>query len=444
MKTILKRYISTWWLPVLVYVVFLGGFAITAVSQYELLEHVVSVLLCIAAVAFFGIIVASIWNLIQKRWTQGIVQALFVIGGAALAFVVFGFLMVASMFGPSEDGFADSLTIPEGIEISEPDEDPDSGRMQIGEAQKGSDELQAMVRNALAVPGSDVTEFTPEMPSLRLASKNHAKIFHSYIEASPDWHVFIEQGNRFASRRWSYGAEPRDTLYGYISEFNGDAGFQTRCLICLDRKQWSRYDVQHAQEGQKPVRPKMSQGNELHESRVMIECGDVWVEIFEQSGKPERRVTKATVAALEKEWAEFLKNPEAALAQAQARSRDLAKRLVGKDGQPIRLLTGMQPGIYGVVYALNPGESGSVYLKAFEVTKGTSLSEDRLKQASETRMTWSADPAERFGAKAGFTIYEGDWGKPYAARFEVWFKPDAGGAERKLAERIFKIEGWQR
>jgi hypothetical protein len=41
-------------------------------------------------------------------------------------------------------------------------------------------------------------------------------------------------------------------------------------------------------------------------------------------------------------------------------------------------------------------------------------------------------------------IYEGDWGKPYAARFEVWFTPDAGGPERKLAERIFKIEGWQR
>lgn len=70
MKTILKRYISTWWLPVLVYVVFLGGFAITAVSQYELLEHVASALLCIAAAAFFGIIVASIWSLIQKRWTS--------------------------------------------------------------------------------------------------------------------------------------------------------------------------------------------------------------------------------------------------------------------------------------------------------------------------------------------------------------------------------------
>ena len=104
----------------------------------------------------------------------------------------------------------------------------------------------------------------------------------------------------------------------------------------------------------------------------------------------------------------------------------------------------MQPGMYGIAYSLNPGEPGAVYLKAFEVTKGTPLSVDSVKEASAIRMTWSTQPAERFGAEAGFMIYEGDWGKPYAARFEVWFKPDAGKMERKLAERIYQIEGWQR
>ena len=41
-------------------------------------------------------------------------------------------------------------------------------------------------------------------------------------------------------------------------------------------------------------------------------------------------------------------------------------------------------------------------------------------------------------------IGEGDWGKYYAARFEVWFDPDSGAPERKLLEKNFKIEGWQR
>lgn len=438
MRRILTLYFSSWWLPSLVYICLLGGFTITAIPRWK----PANVLFCIAGAAFLGLIAASIWNLIKKRWGKGIINILLAFGCGTATFFAFGFLMFASMSGLSEDGFADNLTIPEGIEIAEPDLDA-SGTMDVNTA-KETDELQDIVRKALDVPGGGVAEFTPAMPSLRRAATDHARTFRDYIEASPDWHVFIEQGNCFASRRWSYGGEPRDTLHGYISEFVGDSGFQTRCLICLDRKQWSRYSVQHVEEGTKPVNPEMSLGNNLHESRVMIECGGVWVEIFEQSGKPERRVTKATVAALEKEFSEFERDPKSALARVRARSRELASRLAGKDGHPFRLLTGMQPGIYGVAYSLNPGEPGSVYLKAFEVTKGTPLSVDRLERASKTRMTWSTESSERFGAQAGFTIYEGDWGKPYAARFEVWFKPDSGKTERKLAERIFKIEGWQR
>jgi hypothetical protein len=441
-KKLLTRYFSSRWLPALVYICLLGGFTISATARWAPLAWVANVLLWITGLAFLGLIAASIRNLARKQWGTGIINVVLVFGCGAATFVAFGFLMVASMFGPSEDHFADNLKIPAGIEISEPVPDT-SAASDVSPASR-TDELQDLVRKALAVPGGQVAEFTPAMPSLRSATTHHVNAFRDYIEASPDWHVFVEQGNRFASRRWTYNGEPRDTLHGYISEFDGGSGFQTRCLICLDRKQWSRYSVQHAQEGTRLVKPEMSRGNNLDESRVMVECGGVWVEIFEQSGTPERRVTKATVAALEKELSEFERDPKEALARVRARSRELASRLGGKDGHPFRLLTGMQSGLYGVAYALNPGEPGFVYLKAFEVTKGTPLSVDSLAEASKTRMTWSTEPSERFGAKAGFTLYEGDWGKPYAARFQVWFKPDSGKTERKLAERIFKIEGWQR
>lgn len=440
MNKFLTRYFNSGWLPALVYVCLLVAFTITALSRWKLLAFAANGLLVAGGLAFVGLVAASVWNLIRKRWRLGLVNLFFVVAsGVATVFAV-GFLMFASMFGPSEDGFADSLTIPEGIEIADPDATDAWG----AHALEGSDALQDIVRKALAAPGNDATVFAPTMPSLRKASTDHSADFGTYIEASPDWHVFIEQGNRFAARRWSYGGEPRDTLHGYISEFGGESGFQTRCLLCLDRKQWSRYSVQHVQEGENPVQPQMTLGNNLHESRVMIECGGVWVEVFEQSGEPERRVTKATVTAVEREFAEFLRNPKDAVAAARAKSRELARRLADKDGQPFRVLTGMQPGIYEVVYSLNPGEPGFVYLKAFEVTKGTPLSVERLEEASKTRMTWSTEPTERFGATSGFVIYEGDWGKPYAARFEVWFSPDAGKNERKLAERVFRIEGWQR
>ena len=424
------------------YICLLGCLTITAIPRWKVLSIVANVLFCVAGVAFLGIIAASIWNLIRKRWKLGVLNLFLVFCCGVATVFTLGFLMFASMFGPSEDGFADNLTIPDDIEIAEPDQD--STDPWSANKPMGSDGFQDAVRKALIVQGDNTIEFTPAMPSLRKASTDHVKTFLEYVEASPDWHVFIERGNRFASRRWSYGGEPRVTLHGYISEFGDSSRFQTRCLLCLDRKQWSRYSVQHVQEGTTPVKPDMSMGNQLHESRVMIECGGVWVEIFEQSGSPERRVTKSTVANLEKEFFDFLKSPEAAVTAARKRSRELASRLAGDDGHPFRLLTGMQPGIYGVVYSLNPGEPGSVYLKAFEVTKGTPLSVERLEAKSKTRMTWSADPKERFGAKAGFTIYEGDWGKPYAARFEVWFTPDSGKPDRKLAERIFRIEGWMR
>lgn len=391
------------------------------------------------ASAFVGIIAASIWNLIKKRWKLGLINLFLVFGCGVATVFAFILLMLASLLGPSEDGFADNLTIPDGIEIAEPETD-----VTDSEPLEGSDEFQEAVRKALNVPGNNTTEFIPSMPSLRKASTDHSKTFLEYIEASPDWHVFLEKGNRFAVRRWSYDGEPRNTLHGYISEFNNTSKFQTRCLLCLDCRPWSSYLIQHVQEGSNPVKPEMSLGNGLHESRVMIECGKVWVEIFEQSGNPERRITKASLAKLEEEFSEFLKDPENAVAIARARSRELATRFAGDTGNSFRLLKGMQPGIYSVVYLLNPGESGIVYLKAFEVTKGTPLSVARLKAASTTRMASSANPTEKFSAKAGFTIFEGDWGKPYAARFEVWFKPDSGNPDRKLAERIFKIEGWQR
>jgi hypothetical protein len=111
-----------------------------------------------------------------------------------------------------------------------------------------------------------------------------------------------------------------------------------------------------------------------------------------------------------------------------------------------------QPGLYSYAVWTKKIESGYCYLKAFEVTHNDPLSADRLKERSKIKVFNSSDSTAKFemtaregySAEGIFTIYEGDWGKPYAARFEVWFVPDNGGKERKLIEKNFKIEGWQR
>jgi len=114
-------------------------------------------------------------------------------------------------------------------------------------------------------------------------------------------------------------------------------------------------------------------------------------------------------------------------------------------GEPtISLRNSLQPGIYDSEIWVNPGEPGMIYLKAYEITLEYPLSADRLKECSNEWVGWSNDTSQLFFSNTHLTIYEGEWGKPYAARFEVWFVPDSGGPERKLIERIFKIEGWQR
>lgn len=107
------------------------------------------------------------------------------------------------------------------------------------------------------------------------------------------------------------------------------------------------------------------------------------------------------------------------------------------------LYNSFQPGLYEYDIWYGKIEKGIICLKAYEVTNEDRLSSSTLEESSEIRIYNPSENIIRFGTKDNFTIYEGDWGKPYTARFEVWFKPQEG-EERKLFEKIYKIEGWMR
>lgn len=118
-----------------------------------------------------------------------------------------------------------------------------------------------------------------------------------------------------------------------------------------------------------------------------------------------------------------------------------------KPNEDTRLIlrNGLQPGIYIAQYQFNPGEPGTVYLKAYEITNNFRLSKYELKKRSQAFLNGSQEPETICDARSSeFTIYEGDWGDDYAARFEVWFQPQQGGHERKILEKNYKIQGWMR
>ena len=88
-------------------------------------------------------LVQTIARLAAKRWRGALFAFLRLATLAALVIPTLALLMISSFFGPSEDGFADHLTIPEGIEIAVPEIDAAGEWSDAGS--KGTDTMQLAV-----------------------------------------------------------------------------------------------------------------------------------------------------------------------------------------------------------------------------------------------------------------------------------------------------------
>ena len=109
----------------------------------------------------------------------------------------------------------------------------------------------------------------------------------------------------------------------------------------------------------------------------------------------------------------------------------------------LQLRNGYQGGIYEYDFYYPYLPAGDLFLRCYELTKDIPLSEERVAEASKV----SIDSVFTFSQvvdKQEFTIYEGEWGDYYAARIEVWFRDARTGEERKLLEKVYRVEGWMR
>jgi hypothetical protein len=425
------------WIPLLLT---LGGFGVYLAAGYGLqLPGLPFAGLILYLSGLFYFLVQMCGRLILKQWRAGFFAlARLVICASALvpAFVV---SLALAFMGPSEDNFAKNLTIPTDIEIAEPLPEPERRR-------NSDDSFQVALLSTLARPAGSNAVITPSCPSLVVLARDHQALLLRYLASSAAWRVFEEDGALFATRRWKVGSMWLWNLHGYytshdVESFNQDTlpFFQSRTTIGLNGKTWVRlpHGATWLDEGNKPQPVSLNRDNQADQSYCIIRCGGVVLELFEQSHGHERRLTDAALAPLELEFKALLARKEF--------DRTLVPEGSITNGKPVlSLYIGLQPGIYEVEAWVNPGEPGTVYLKAFEVTHNTRLSEGRLYDSSNERVGWSENTDELFRSNTRVTIYEGDWGQPYAARFELWFKPESGSTERKLLERNFKIEGWQR
>ena len=96
---------------------------------------------------------------------------------------------------------------------------------------------------------------------------------------------------------------------------------------------------------------------------------------------------------------------------------------------------------YDFYYGALP--AGEIFLRCYEATKNIPLSEDGLPESSKVRID-STHSFSKLADKARFKIYEGEFGDYYAARVEVWYRNAATGKEKKLMEKTYRVDGWQR
>ena len=446
LRQILSRYINSWWLPATVFLVLLVIFAGTvftgiALWDWQGLPIVANVLVVCLASAFLGVLSASVCNFIKKHWAKAIVNLVMLPLCGVATLLAVGFLMVASM--SSEDHFADDLKVPQDIPISE------AGDELSAEPGGPEDTFQAGLLKALKTPGGNDPSVTGDIPSLARLQKEDPEVLRRYFATSPAWRVFREHGALFATRRWMIGSQWRYTLHGYYSrDFDmyqkahkaHIPDFQSRLTIGLSGRPWARGSGNSTCIRIGETAPlKLSVGNQMYESHCVITTRELVVEVFEQSTAKERCLTKAALAHLDEDL-----QPLAAAPGWSTIQRILPRGSIRTGTPSFELRKSFQPGIYDSYTWVNPGEPGMLYLKAYEVTRGTPLSADGLREYSNELVGWSEDPQQVFFSNTHFTICEGDWGKPYAARFELWFVPDSGAPERKLMEKVFRIEGWQR
>jgi len=109
----------------------------------------------------------------------------------------------------------------------------------------------------------------------------------------------------------------------------------------------------------------------------------------------------------------------------------------------LSIRNGMQGGIYTYDFYYGPLPAGEIFLRCFEVTENIPLSEDRLTRSSKVKINRTKSFSKLVNEQQ-FTIYEGVWKDYYAARIEVWFKNAATQEEKKLVEKVYRVEGWQR
>ena len=448
MKTSLRRaitrYIHSWWRPAICGSALIAVFIslvyfawVRPLAAPEVVWTSAIIALLGFAIAYLILALSILWFLFRRSWRKLGTHSLVLLLFSLEFFCVMGMVMAMMMMGPNQDHFADNLTIPENIEITE----PISQEVQFDDEK---DEFQVAILTALAEPGNNQPTLTVDISNLITLNRTSPDLLQRYLAINPAWRVSQENGNVLATRRWKLNSnwnfvDGVFTIGEYSNQHLGQPKevpfFSLSVSIgFFDDPTCTAESTCFLSQGETAA---ISLSRQDTYSHGIVKNNGLFVEIAEFAENKERRLTKTALAFIQRELAPLVERPT----EAQLRSQLPIDSI--KQGQPsISLRKAEREGVYQTSIWSNPGEQGYLFLKAFEITTGQQLSQKSLDQTSKEIIGWSENPSELFLSNTVFTIDEGDWGQDYAARFEVWFSPKSGGLDRKLFEENFVIQGF--
>lgn len=383
-----------------------------------------SIKYCMWIMTFYAVFLGidSVIHIRRKEYGETLKKT----GIALLYLLLAGFFLSGSVLydyiGPVKDHFADNLTLPEGVELKKPA--PPFGTIDYRHAPPKSFQYSVLNVNKRSETLADDEQITiPSLAEVMDGDEKSGKLLN-YLAANPNWRLYKDsRGGTHAIRRFTDAENnPVPAADGFYSYFGKDPDdrYTFHLDIGLDGRSWNGRFFRSGVD----IDP-----SHRNRSKTRFFSGEASVEIIEECGKTGRRMTLKSCQFLENEF-------------SQLESGDIPN--FSYQRTPGISLRG-ERGVYTADIFCNPGEPGTIYLKAFEITENIPLSEYRLRNNANEVIGFSDNFDEQFFSQLRFTIYEGDWGQFYGMRLEVWFIPDESGSpEIKLLEDNFLIEGWMR
>ncbi len=358
---------------------------------------------------------------------------------AGAFFFIFVFMCIVGMFTSGfadNDHFADKLQLPTDVVLEEP---LDGGYDQIWKKEEVTDEFQKQIIAAIGTgPKLEQTDECHLLALERLMAtpEGRQKVL-DYVAASPDWTLRYNEADKLYATRNSHFAN------GIIDYSENHAIFPATNVQTGQREgihaQYSvriyfdgtpnRWFAKGKKDFDCIVHPKTN-GSAVYSVDTWMKAGDAKIFIYDESTHAGRQMTVKMLELLEQEF------------ETLEKGKDL-REFGEMRPMEVKLYNGMQGGMYLMDIWCNPGETGTLSLRAKELTKGTQLSEHRLTE-HQVKTYGCQDKDYTFHSQIDFTIYEGNWEQYYGAQLELWFTPDSAKEPRMLWTKNYRIQGWMR